>query len=278
LAEQLDLRSINGSSHPFAYRVLPFSGGSDHYAFWSYNFGAILLIEDGTDFNNYYHTTNDKVQYFNQPFYLMMSKVSIGTLAVLAEVTDNVPVELAGFSAIAVNDGVKLEWTTASELNNNGFEIERSLNTQKNFITVGFVEGNGTSTQVNNYSYIDRLELTGEQSIQYRLKQIDYDGTFSYSNVVNADVNIPDGFVLNQNYPNPFNPSTKISYSLEGNAYVLLKVYDFIGREVSTLVSETRPAGIYTVIFDASDLPSGTYFYTLSAGNYVSTKKMILLR
>ncbi len=256
----------------------PGGGGSDHYAFWSYNFGAILLIEDGTDFNNYYHTTNDKVQYFNQPFYLLMSKVSIGTLAVLAEVTDNVPVELAGFSAIAVNDGVKLEWTTASELNNNGFEIERSINTQENFITVGFVEGNGTSTEVNNYSFIDRLELTGMQSIQYRLKQVDYDGTFSYSNVVNVDVNIPDGFVLNQNYPNPFNPSTKISYSVEGNAFVLLKVYDFIGREVRTLVSETRPAGIYTVIFDASDLPSGTYFYTLSAGDYVSTKKMILLR
>lgn len=256
----------------------PGSTYSDHAAFWNYNFGAILLIEDGTDFNNYYHTTSDLVQYFNQPYYLMMSKATIGTLAALAEVTDNVPVELANFSAFALNDGVKLEWTTVSELNNNGFEIERSFNTQTDFITIGFVEGNGTSTEVNNYSYIDRLELSGVQSIQYRLKQVDFNGTFSYSNIVNVDVNIPNGFVLNQNYPNPFNPSTKISYSVASDAFVLLKVYDFIGREVSTLVSETRPAGIYTITFDASDLPSGTYFYTLSAGNYVSTKKMILLR
>ena len=242
------------------------------------HFGIILLIEDGTDFNNYYHTTSDLVQYFNQPYYLMMSKATIGTLAALAEITDNVPVELVSFSAIALNDGIKLEWTTASELNNHGFEIERSLQNQTDFITIDFVEGNGTTTEANYYSYIDHLQPKDVQSIQYRLKQVDFNGTFSYSNVVNVDVNMPNGFVLNQNYPNPFNPSTKISYSVEGNAFVLLKVYDFIGREVSTLVSETRPAGIYTVIFDASDLPSGTYFYTLSAGDYVSTKKMILLR
>jgi hypothetical protein len=256
----------------------PGSTYSDHAAFWNYNFGAILVIEDGTDFNAYYHTTNDKIQHFNQPYYLMMSKASIGTIAALAEVIDNVPVELASFSAFALNDGVKLEWTTVSELNNNGFEIERSFNTQTDFITIGFVEGNGTTTEINNYSYIDRLELTGVQSIQYRLKQVDFNGTFSYSNIVNVDVNIPNGFVLNQNYPNPFNPSTKISYSVASDAFVLLKVYDFIGGEVSTLVSETRPAGIYTVTFDASDLPSGTYFYTLRAGDFVSTKKMILLR
>jgi hypothetical protein len=96
--------------------------------------------------------------------------------------------------------------------------------------------------------------------------------------VVTIDINIPNGFVLNQNYPNPFNPSTKISYSLASDAFVLLKVYDFIGKEVSTLVSETRPAGNHNLTFDASDLPSGTYFYTLSTGDYVSTKKMMLLR
>jgi len=256
----------------------PGGGGSDHVSFWNYNYGAILLIEDGTDFNAYYHTTNDKVQYFNQPYFLMMSKTAIGTFATLAEVTDVVPVELASFSAFSLNDGVKLEWTTVSELNNNGFEIERSLNTQTNFITIGFVRGNGTTTEINNYSYTDRLELTGARSIYYRLKQIDYDGTFSYSNIVNVEVNIPDGFVLNQNYPNPFNPSTKISYSVASDVFVSLKLYDFLGKEVNALVNETKVAGIYEVTFDASNLPSGTYFYTLRAGDFISTKKMILLR
>ena len=256
----------------------PGSTYSDHAAFWNYNFGAILLIEDGTDFNNYYHTTNDKVQYFNQPYYLMMSRATIGTLAALAEVTDNIPVELTGFSAFAFNNGVKLEWKTASELNNNGFEIERSINTRADFITVGFVEGKGTTTEISNYSYIDNLELTGLQSIHYRLKQVDYNGAFSYSSIVNVDVNIPDGFVLNQNYPNPFNPSTQISYSIAGDAFVSLKVYDFLGEEVNVLVSEYKPAGVYKVEFDASNLPSGTYFYTLKAGEFLSSKKMMLIK
>jgi hypothetical protein len=251
---------------------------SDHASFWSNGYGAVLLIEDWQDFNPYYHTTNDKVQYFNQPYYHKMSRLALGTVATLAEITDNIPVELASFSAVALNDGVKLEWTTASELNNNGFKIERSLNNQAEFVTIGFVEGNGTTTATNNYSYTDRLELAGTRSVFYRLKQIDYDGTFSYSNVVSIDVNIPNGFVLNQNYPNPFNPSTKISYSVVSDVFVSLKVYDFLGREVTALVNETKVPGIYEVIFDASNLPSGTYFYTLSAGDYVSTKKMILLR
>jgi hypothetical protein len=256
----------------------PGSTYSDHAAFWNYNYGAVLLIEVGSDFNNYYHTTSDLIQYFNQPYFLMMSKATIGTLAALAEVTDNVPVELASFSAFALNDGVKLEWMTASELNNNGFEIERSLNTQADFITIGFVEGNGTTTAINNYSYTDRLELTGMQKIYYRLKQIDYDGTASYSNVVNVDVNIPNGFVLNQNYPNPFNPSTKISYSIMTDAFVSIKVYDFLGNEVSALVNQLKSSGNYELTFDASNLPSGTYFYTLSAGGFVATKKMLLIK
>jgi len=256
----------------------PGGGGSDHVSFWNYNYGAILLIEDGSDFNAYYHTINDKVQYFNQPYFLMMSKTAIGTFATLAELTDNVPVELASFSAIALNDGVKLEWTTASELNNNGFEIERSLNNQAEFVTIGFVEGNGTTTKINNYSYTDRLELAETRSIFYRLKQIDYDGTFSYSNVVSIDVNIANGFVLNQNYPNPFNPSTTISYSVATDAFVSLKVYDFLGKEVNTLINETKLAGIYEVTFDASNLPSGTYFYTLRTGDFVSTKKMMIVK
>jgi hypothetical protein len=256
----------------------PGSTSSDHAAFWSYNFGAILLIEDGTDFNNFYHTTNDRVQHFNQPYYLMMSKTAIGTFAALSEVTDLVPVELASFSAITLNDGIQLKWTTSTELNNTGFEIERSIDNQVDFMAVGFVEGNGTTTEINTYSFTDRLELRGINSIYYRLKQIDFDGTYNYSNVIKVDVNIPNGFVLNQNYPNPFNPSTRISYSVASEEFVSIKVHDFIGREVSTLINETKSAGNYEVVFDASDLPSGTYFYTLRAGEFISTKKMMLIK
>jgi hypothetical protein len=256
----------------------PGSTYSDHAAFWAYNYGAILLIEDGSDFNNYYHTTNDKVQYFNQPYYLMMSKAAIGTIAALAEVSDIVPVELENFTAFTSNDNVTLEWITASELNNNGFEIERSLNDQANFVTIGFVEGHGTSTETNNYTYTDRLDLTGIVSVYYRLKQIDYDGSFTYSKTVKADANVPNGFVLSQNYPNPFNPSTKISYSVASEQFVTIKIYDFIGNEVTTLINQTKPAGVYEVTFDASNLPSGTYFYTLRSSEFTSTKKMMLIR
>ena len=260
--------------------INPGTTASDQASFWNNGYGAILLIEEyyGGDFNSYYHTTNDLLVHFNQSYFHKMSQLTLGTLATLAEITDLVPVELLAFTASVNNSEVQLLWSTTSELNNQGFEIERSLNTQANFIKIGFVKGNGTSTEVNNYSYIDRPELTGVQKIYYRLKQIDNNGTSSYSNVVTIDINIPNGFVLNQNYPNPFNPSTKISYSLASDAFVLLKVYDFIGKEVSTLVSETRPAGNHNLTFDASDLPSGTYFYTLSTGDYVSTKKMMLLR
>ncbi len=256
----------------------PGSTYSDHAAFWTYNYGAILLIEDGSDFNSYYHTTNDKVQYFNQPYYLMMSRASIGTIAALAEISDNVPVELASFSAKSVNDGIQLRWTTASEINNRGFEIERSLNSNKNFKTIAFIEGNGTTTELSNYTFTDRSDLNEVLTVYYRLKQIDFDGTFSYSNTVYAELNFPSGFALEQNFPNPFNPATTITYSITTDVFVSIKIYDFIGREVNTLVNETKPPGRYQVAFDASDLPSGTYFYTLRAGDFSNTRKMMLIK
>ncbi|MBK7632307.1 MAG: T9SS type A sorting domain-containing protein [Ignavibacteriales bacterium] len=126
----------------------------------------------------------------------------------------------------------------------------------------------------------------------YRLKQIDFDGLFEYSNNVEVVVAVPDRFELSQNYPNPFNPSTKIKYtihdvtlspdknginSVEGSR-VILKVYDILGTEVITLVNENKPAGNYEVTFDARTLSSGTYFYKLQAGSFVATKKLLLLK
>ncbi len=251
---------------------------SDHASFWNNNFGAILLIEYDYDFNPYYHSSSDLIQYFNMPYYLKMSQVSLGVTATLAQLTDIAPVELLAFTGSVNNSDVQLLWSTASELNNQGFEIERSINDADNFVTVGFVDGKGSSTEINYYSYTDNPQVSGVNQIYYRLKQIDFDGTFSYSDVVNVNYDVPAEFVLGQNFPNPFNPSTRIEYFVPNESFVTIKVYDFLGREVTTLVNETKSTGSYELSFDASGMPSGTYFYTLIADNYSATKKMILIK
>ncbi|MBE0572645.1 MAG: M28 family peptidase [Ignavibacteriaceae bacterium] len=251
---------------------------SDHASFWNRNYGAILLIELDGDFNAYYHTANDRIQYFNMPYFLKMSKLSLGVTAALAELTDIVPVELLAFNASVNGSEVQLIWSTASELNNMGFEIERSIDNQDNFVTIGFVDGKGSSSEINYYSFTDHPQVSGVNQLYYRLKQVDFDGSFSYSDVVNVSYDVPAEFVLSQNYPNPFNPSTKINYFVPQESFVSVKVYDFLGREVMTLVNETRAVGSYEIVFDASSLPSGTYFYTLIGENYSFTKKMILIK
>ena len=266
--------------------INPGATWSDHASFWNRNFGAVCLIELDGDFNAYYHTVNDKIQYFNMPYYLKMSKAAFGTVATLAQLTDVVPVEMLTFTASVRNSEVQLLWSTTSELNNRGFEIERSINNDNNFITIGFVDGKGNSTELNYYSFADNPQLNGVNQIYYRLKQVDFNGTFSFSNIVNVSYDVPAEFVLNQNYPNPFNPATAISYFVPKESFVSLKVYDFLGREVKTLVHEMKSTGSYELFFDASDLPSGTYFYTLITDNpstgsgqvFSATKKMILIK
>ena len=256
----------------------PGSTSSDHASFWYYNFGAILLIEDGTDFNAYYHTVNDLIQYFNLPYFLKMSKSAIGTVATLAVISEIVPVELLAFTASINNSKIQLLWSTASELNNLGFEIQRSVDNPDNFVTVGFVEGKGNSTEINHYTFTDNPKLNGVNQLYFRLRQVDFDGSFSLSNVVNVTYDVPTAYVLNQNFPNPFNPSTRINYFVPRESFVSIKVYDFLGREVKTLVNDIRPTGSYEILFDASELTSGTYFYNMTADNYSNTKKMIILK
>jgi len=201
------------------------------------------------------------------------------------------PVELVSFNAAVDSKGILLKWETASELNNLGFEIEKrarskSKDQYSEWLKIGFVPGFGTTTERHNYSYLD--EETERGIFQYRLKQIDFDGTFEYSEIAEVE-NLPAmSFLLSQNYPNPFNPSTSIQYALSSGQFVRLKVYDILGNEVAVLVNEEKPAGNYEVKFsalggsapgeNAYTLPSGIYFYTLNAGTFVQTKKMILLR
>jgi len=185
-----------------------------------------------------------------------------------------VPVELSSFIANVSGTDVTLNWSTATETNNNGFEVQRKL--ENDFVTIGFVKGYGTTTEVQNYSFTDSKLSVGNYS--YRLKQIDFDGSFEYSSVVNVDLTAPTVFALEQNFPNPFNPSTMISYSIPQNSFVTLKVYDIIGNEVATLVNQTQSAGKYDVRFDASSLSNGVYLYSIKTDNFTSTKKMILMK
>jgi len=186
-----------------------------------------------------------------------------------------IPVELTNFSANTNNGLVVLDWATATETNNQGFEVQRRT-AETEYSSIGFVEGHGTTTETHNYSFTDRNAQPGVT--YYRLKQVDYDGTFEYSPEVEVTIAAPLAFNLEQNYPNPFNPSTNIAYSIPENGNVRLSVYNVVGEEVAVLVNETKAAGNYTVEFNASNLPSGVYLYKLQAANSVQTRKMMLLK
>lgn len=185
-----------------------------------------------------------------------------------------IPVELTSFAATVVNGTVHLVWKTATETNNQGFEIQRK--SDNDFEKIGYVPGTGTTTQPQSYSFVD--DKVGNGKISYRLRQVDYDGSFSYSNVIELDVTTPLNFELTQNYPNPFNPSTTIEYTVAEAASVNLTVFNMLGEQVTTLVNELVQPGKYSVRFDASSLASGTYIYRITAGSFVQTKKMILTK
>ncbi len=188
--------------------------------------------------------------------------------------TNILPVELTSFKAEASNNEVNLIWETAAEVNNYGFDIERKvLDTWKK---IGFVAGNGNSNSHKEYSYIDSSP-TGGTKIQYRIKQIDNDGKYKYSKVIEVEV-VPKDFALHQNYPNPFNPSTKIRYQLPKQSKIVIKLYNILGSEVKEILNDIKEPGIYEIEVNANNLPSGVYFYRLQAGSFVDAKKMILMK
>ncbi len=191
-----------------------------------------------------------------------------------------VPVELSSFSAVVSSSVVNLNWETATETNNSGFDVERSSD-NRNFASIGFVEGNGTTSERSAYSFADGNVETG--TYYYRLKQIDFDGSFEYSNVIEVDVSLPDNFSLEQNYPNPFNPSTTISFALPVDSRINFRVFNILGQEVYQELNNNLSAGSHTIQFNAAELTSGIYLYTVDAvgvngNNFSSTKKMILAK
>jgi len=173
-----------------------------------------------------------------------------------------IPVELTSFTASIDQKIVTLNWVTATETNNLGFEVERKLKNQE-WTTIGFVEGNGTTTEQQSYRYDDFSVFPYEGRVLYRLKQVDLDGTHEYSDQVAVDVIfIPDEFYISQNYPNPFNPSTRIEYSLPVESSVNITIHNSIGEAVEVLTSEVQQPGSYEVVWNAGSKSSGIYFYT----------------
>jgi lysophospholipase L1-like esterase len=191
------------------------------------------------------------------------------------ELTSALPVELSAFNVRLNGNAAELYWRTETEVNNYGFDIERK-SADNDFRKIGFVQGNGNSNSPKEYSFTDK-NLFGSNKFVYRLKQIDVDGTFAYSDEAEITL-MPDKFELSQNYPNPFNPSTGIEFSLPYSSNVKIDIFDILGQHIQTLVNEELEEGYHKVIFDASGLPSGTYIYRMITDNFSQAKKMILIK
>jgi len=188
---------------------------------------------------------------------------------------DPLPVALTSFSANISNDKISLSWKTSTEVNSWGFDIER-MSEKSAWFKIGFVQSSGNSNSVKEYSFIDRI--SGSGNYFYRLKQIDKDGNYEYSKIVEVNLSHPKTFLLSQNYPNPFNPNTIINYDLPVNSSLTLRVFNILGKEIITLVNEEKPAGRYQVTLDGSNLSSGVYYYQLKTETFTDTKKLLLLK
>ena len=226
--------------------------------------GMISLTPSGTTYvRTDYNTSNS--QY---------SHIVAGSIAYIPNSGEApLPVELTSFTAKAMGSVVNLNWETATEVDNNGFDVER--NSTGTWQKIGFVEGHGTANSPKYYNFTDK-SVTGNK-IQYRLRQVDNDGSFEYSNVVEVEL-APTTFTLDQNYPNPFNPATMIRFSLPTASVVTLTVYNTLGEKVVTLLNGVLESGYHQVSFDAANLPSGLYLYEIKAGEFSSIKKMVLMK
>jgi photosystem II stability/assembly factor-like uncharacterized protein len=239
---------------------------------WAVGRGGLLIHRTGGV--TYYDTTNVGIDYLGAVKISSFEFIVAASDGRVYKVSDQtVPVELLSFTAQAIGNEVVLNWTTASETNNKGFEIQKRSDDLWEELT--FINGNGTITSPVNYSFTDKL--TTGKSVYYRLKQVDFDGTFHYSNEVEVSQGVTS-FELMQNYPNPFNPSTLINYKIPESGHVSLKVYDITGMEVATLVNKIQTQGVYTINFDASTLSNGIYFYKLEAGRYSAVKKLSFIK
>ncbi|MBK7632137.1 MAG: T9SS type A sorting domain-containing protein [Ignavibacteriales bacterium] len=227
----------------------------------SFPTGSISMI--GTGFSHVWTTTAGS------------TRSSISTPGALNYSQGALPVELSSFIATVLASAVKLSWRTETEVNNFGFDIERK-SAIGSWEKINFVNGCGNSNSPKYYSFVDMSIRNGNYS--YRLKQIDSDGKFAYSNVVEITFSNSLDYSLNQNYPNPFNPSTKINFTLPQSGFVKLTVYNLLGQQIKTLINEFKESGLHSINFNASDLNSGIYIYKLESNNFTQTRKMTLIK
>ncbi len=275
--------SARASSSGGAVRVDGTDGGTSSADILSSNSGALQLgvRSDGT---YYFNGDIAEVILYNTNLSTSDRSTVEHYLANRYGITSGaLPVELTSFTANITDGKVMLNWQTATEVNNYGFEVERIRNEDpseakgtRNWENISFIQGNGNSNSLKIYSFTDVTPPSGK--VQYRLKQIDFDGKYEYSDIVEFNVAAPTSFALEQNYPNPFNPKTTIKYQIPASCHVTLKVFDVLGGEVAELVNEVKSAGNYSAAFDGSQLVSGIYFYQLSAGSFLETKKLILTK
>ncbi|MFZ4622039.1 MAG: T9SS type A sorting domain-containing protein [Bacteroidota bacterium] len=225
-------------------------------------------------------TVNGVLTLQNGIFDNSINSVTLGgggsTVTVLGSLVTPLPVELTSFAASVKGSTVELRWSTATEVNNSGFDVEKNVNGA--WKKLGFIEGAGTSNAVHQYSYSDKA-VSGS-TVAYRLKQIDRDGKFSYSNTIEAVTALSaNDYVMSQNYPNPFNPSTTFSFAAKNAERTTVKVYNLVGQEVAVLFNDVaQPNQLYTLRFDAKNLPSGIYLYSLRSASRNEVKKMMLMK
>jgi len=234
----------------------------------------------GVCFNGIMHAMNLWGGSSGEGLKLMEQYNIMGDCTTLLTLDVVVPVELTAFTTENVEGDVMIKWQTATEINNSGFEIQKSemsnINGQAEWEKVTFVDGRGTTAEVTNYTYNDKVVKPA--TYFYRLKQIDFDGTISYSEEIKIDVNGPTEFALMQNYPNPFNPATTIKFTLPVKLDIVIAVYNSIGERVAEIFKGEMEEGYHEVKFDAANLSSGVYFYRFESKQFVDVKKMLLAK
>ncbi|MGB2868660.1 MAG: YCF48-related protein [Bacteroidota bacterium] len=234
----------------------------------------LLIVVDVAPGANSLHTLGVEMQDAND---LTATNATSTGFPISNSSNSPLPVQVTAFHAAVEGHGVRLTWTTASEINSYGFQVEKRELRSTSWQTVGFVSGSGTSSSPREYSFIDGQVSPGRHA--YRLRQIDNNGAFGFSR--EAEINSiaqPDCFTLEQNYPNPFNPSTEISYQLPVAGQVRLRIFDVLGNEIATLVDEKRSAGRHQILWTASGISSGMYFLRMEAGAFVDVKKLMLMK
>jgi uncharacterized membrane protein len=262
--------------------VDPVSGGFDYQAFikkpnWPDIVYLSSYINDSlgiTGYSDYYFAFGQAISADGKVIGMTAYTPLGEARALLLRVNEPVPVELISFTASANNSIVNLNWSTATELNNSGFEIQRK-NAKSEWVSIGFIKGLGTTTTQNNYSYTDQNPIVGNNV--YRLKQVDYDGTFDYSQEVEVELILSE-YVLQQNYPNPFNPATTINFNIPQEDFVNVTIFNSLGEKVATLLDGVISAGTHSLTFNANSFASGLYILKMSSGSYSNTIKMNLMK